>query len=165
MNETLRLHAEASRLAAAKPELLKRPEVVRSIEQEFVREIVNLISAAGTGDRLAANRRRSDTMLRFERALTNQRLSRHLPDLCASIGVPPRTLRSYCQAFIGRGPLEYMRLRRLNLARSALSQACCENITVAEIARMHGFSELGRFAHAYRALFGETPSATLQAKK
>jgi transcriptional regulator GlxA family with amidase domain len=34
-------------------------------------------------------------------------------------------------------------------------------VSIARIAKSHGFSEPGRFAGAYRALFGETPSTTL----
>jgi hypothetical protein len=34
--------------------------------------------------------------------------------------------------------------------------------TVAEIARNHQFLELGRFAVTYRAIFGESPSVTLE---
>jgi len=34
--------------------------------------------------------------------------------------------------------------------------------SVAEVARSYGFSEAGRFAVAYRALFGESPQASLR---
>lgn len=33
---------------------------------------------------------------------------------------------------------------------------------LAEVARRHGFSELGRFAVNYRSLFGESPSDTVR---
>ena len=58
-------------------------------------------------------------------------------------------------------PGQYERLRRLNLVRTALRRADPETASVTEIAKQHGFSELGRFAVAYRLLFGEAPSITL----
>jgi transcriptional regulator GlxA family with amidase domain len=62
-------------------------------------------------------------------------------------------------------PLTYSRLRRLNLVRSALRRTDPETATVAEVARCHGFLELGRFANHYRVVFGETPSTTLRAAR
>ena len=59
-------------------------------------------------------------------------------------------------------PTRYHLLRRLNMARSALQRADPETASVAEIARNHQFLELGRFAVAYRAIFGEMPSFTLR---
>jgi AraC-like DNA-binding protein len=34
-------------------------------------------------------------------------------------------------------------------------------MTITEVAKRYGFSELGRFSGVYREVFGETPSATL----
>jgi AraC-like DNA-binding protein len=59
-------------------------------------------------------------------------------------------------------PHRYLWLRRMHQARRALTVAGAETKTVTEIATEHGFWELGRFAVAYRELFGETPSATLR---
>jgi AraC-like DNA-binding protein len=59
-------------------------------------------------------------------------------------------------------PSHYSRLRRLNLARTALRRADPESATVAAIAKQHGFSQLGRFADVYRAVFGESPTATMR---
>jgi AraC-like DNA-binding protein len=56
----------------------------------------------------------------------------------------------------------YIRLRRLSLVRSILRRPDPDAVTVSEIARRYGFRDLGRFAAAYRAAFGELPSATLQ---
>ena len=60
------------------------------------------------------------------------------------------------------GPIRYLALRRMNLVRRALLRAVSSTTTVTRIATDHGFWELGRFAVSYNALFGETPSVTLQ---
>jgi AraC-like DNA-binding protein len=58
------------------------------------------------------------------------------------------------------GPIRYLNLRRMHLVRRALLRADPSK-TVTQVATDHGFWELGRFAVGYRALFGESPSATL----
>jgi AraC-like DNA-binding protein len=50
----------------------------------------------------------------------------------------------------------------MHLVRWALRSAYAEKTTVTEIATDYGFWELGRFAVAYRSLFGEAPSAALR---
>jgi len=84
-----------------------------------------------------------------------------LAEICAAIGVPERTLRAACAEHLGMGPIRYFAWRRLHLVRRALLSAAPPT-TVTQIATDHGFWELGRFAVAYRALFGETPSTSLQ---
>jgi transcriptional regulator GlxA family with amidase domain len=101
-------------------------------------------------------------MTRFQEVLAAHESAPSLPALSAAVGVPERTLRMYCTEFLGCGPVEYARLRRLNLARSSLLKADDDAASVAGIARLYGFSGPGRFAVAYRALFGEAPSATLR---
>jgi transcriptional regulator GlxA family with amidase domain len=105
-------------------------------------------------------------MARFEDVLASHG-HRHLsaPDLCAAVGVPERILRICCAKFLRMSPLTYSRLRRLNLVRSALRWTDPKTATVAEVARRHGFSELGRFANHYREVFGETPTTTLRAAR
>jgi transcriptional regulator GlxA family with amidase domain len=82
--------------------------------------------------------------------------------LCELIGVSDRTLRACCAEFIGMSPIQYVLLRRLKEARRVLRDADPDRVSVAEVARHFGFAELGRFAGRYRAVFGETPSTTLQ---
>jgi AraC-like DNA-binding protein len=155
-DDLLRLHAQASRLARKKPHLLARPEVARAIEQDLIHALVTALGTPKPGSLSGPLRRRAAAMVRFEDALADDR-AQSLPDLCATIGVSERTLRMYCAQFLGCSPLEYGRLRRLNLARSALLQADHESGSVSEVARNHGFFQPGRFSVAYRALFGETP--------
>ena len=86
----------------------------------------------------------------------------HLTDLCAAAAASDRTLRILCQEHLGMSPTRYLWLRRMHLARRALRMADPTTTTVTEIATSYAFWELGRFAVAYRSLFGETPSATLR---
>jgi len=161
-SDILRLHTLACRLVATKPDMMAHREVARSIEQELIVPVVNLLGTSKVSDPVTNNRqRRADIMARFEWVLAARDHQQRLPALRALIGVPERTLRICCETFLGLSPLEYIRMRRLNLARAALCKADRKNASVAAIARGHGFSEPGRFAGIYRALFGESPSATL----
>ncbi len=60
------------------------------------------------------------------------------------------------------GPIRYLTLRRMHLVRRALLRSDPSKVTVTQIVTDHGFWELGRFAVAYRTLFGESPSDTLR---
>ena len=83
-------------------------------------------------------------------------------ELLASVaGVRPRTLESHFRTFLGTTPLGWLRQTRFANARRALESGRAD-ATVTAIALANGFSQLGRFAAEYRAIFGETPSATLR---
>jgi AraC-like DNA-binding protein len=102
-------------------------------------------------------------MRRLENFLeANHDRTLHLTDLCAAAAASDRTLRILCHEHLGMSPTRYLWLRRMHLARRALRMADPTTTTVTEIATSYAFWELGRFAVAYRSLFGETPSATLR---
>ncbi len=88
-----------------------------------------------------------------------------LAGLCPLLGVSERTLRNAFYVVRGAGPKRAMLATRLQSARLALSQEHSQPITVTQIATRHGFSDLGRFAAAYRHAFGEAPSETLHASR
>lgn len=157
-----RLHAQACRLAETRAKVLAHPEVARAIEEGLIRALVTCLAAKARDDG-AARRHHTGIMVRFEEVLAehpNRQL--HLPELCALIAVSQRTLRSCCAKFLGISPTRYMLLRCLKAVRIALQDADPATANVAEIADGCGFTELGRFAGAYRAAFGEAPSTTLR---
>ena len=90
---------------------------------------------------------------------------RQRPATVEDRALPRRTLRICCTEFLGMSSTRYYLIRRLNMVRLALQRADPAVANVGEIARGHEFLELGRFAAAYRAAFGETPSFTLRSPR
>jgi AraC-like DNA-binding protein len=158
-----RLHAEACHLAETKPDTIAHKEVARALEQHVLYALINCMTARALGPDGSKRQHYAETMARFEDVLASH-CEQHLPipGVCEAVGVGERTLRIYCAQTLHLSPLNYERLRRMNLVRTALRRADPTSITVADVARRHGFSELGRFAVAYRTVFGETPSTTLR---
>jgi AraC-like DNA-binding protein len=159
----LGLYSRVCRLAETKHELIANPEVARALEQELIHALVNCLTVGDAVGNLKKRRHHTDIMVQFEDTLAAHADPRpSLPALCSAIGVPERTLRACCNEFLDMSPTRYQLLQRLNLVRSALWRADPETASVAEIARNHHFLELGRFAVAYRTVFGEMPSSTLR---
>jgi AraC-like DNA-binding protein len=157
-----RLHAQACRLAETWPKVLARPEVARALEHGLILAVVTCLGARARDD-VAARRHHTKIMVRFEEVLAehpNRQLP--LPELCGLIGSTEGILRSCCMEFLGISPSRYMLLRRLKRVQVALRDADPASASVAEIAGGCGFTELGRFAVAYRIAFGESPSTTLR---
>jgi AraC-like DNA-binding protein len=163
MSRLLHLHRAATDLAESAPDVLAHPEVSKAIEQELVRSMLACVTDTSMRENSRSNWMRMRTMRRFEHLLEARKDEPlYMPDICAEIGVTDRTLRLHCHEHLGMGPHRYLWLRRMNLARRALAGADPRMKTVTEIANDHGFAELGRFAVAYRKLFGEPPSTTLR---
>lgn len=80
--------------------------------------------------------------------------------LATVLGTTRRTLLNAFQESFGVSPSRYILARRLNGARRHLSRGKSRSVT--DAALDYGFEHFGRFAHHYRTLFGETPSATLR---
>jgi transcriptional regulator GlxA family with amidase domain len=163
--ELLSLHGQACRLAKTNPDMIVHKEVARALEQELLRALVNCLSEEAVRKE-QVSKSHAEIMARFEDHLSSHCYARiPTPELCAAISVLERTLRIRCVKSLGMSPGNYARLRRLNLVRGALRRVDAATVTVAEIARRYGFSELGRFARAYWAAFGETPSTTLRDRR
>jgi AraC-like DNA-binding protein len=158
-----RVHAQICRLAETKPRILSHFEVARALEQDLIEALVTCLTAASSRREEFTKSDNASIMIRFEEVLAG-RLSEPLPmpQLCERIGVTERALRTCCAEFIGMSPTRYVLSRRLRSARIALRDGDPDAVNIAELAWHFGFPQPGRFTRAYRAVFGESPSTTLE---
>jgi len=164
VTKLLRLHGAIANLAEMAPEIIAHPEVARGLEQSLIRVWVTCLSTADPADDSSAQRHHEKIMRRFHAVIAGHHdTAVYVADLCAAVGVPERTLRLCCQESLGMGPKQYLLRRRMNLAQQALRKADPSTTTVTDVAAGFGFWNFGRFAVEYKALFGESPSATLRA--
>lgn len=84
-----------------------------------------------------------------------------IAQLSSVAGVSERSLRNAFYDVFTTSPKRYLKLWQLHQVRRALRAVTGEDGTVTDVATLHGFYELGRFAGEYKALFGEAPSQTL----
>jgi AraC-like DNA-binding protein len=157
------LHQAAGQLAKAAPDCLAKPAIAMALEQELVHAMVACLTEPGQTDAKACAGQHGRVMKRFEEFLATKRHEPvYLAEICAALSVSERTLRTCCREHLGIGPIRYLWLRRMHLARRALLRGEPAETSVTEIATEHGFWELGRFSVEYRRLFGESPSTSLQ---
>jgi AraC-like DNA-binding protein len=86
-------------------------------------------------------------------------------DLASIAGVGVRVLQDSFRRHLGVSPLAYLRRLRLDGVHRELSRSDPWQVNVSEVAHRWGFTHLGRFAGAYRARFGESPSRTLRERR
>ena len=157
-----RLHATAGALAERSPEIIANPEAARGLEQALIEAAVGCLVHSRERKNGLAQGRHAVVMRRFRQAVDESAgAPLYIPEICKTIRVSERTLRVCCQEHLGMSPKRYLLLRRMALVRSSLREAVTDTTSVTDIAMRFGFWNLGRFAVEYRALFGETPSATL----
>jgi AraC family ethanolamine operon transcriptional activator len=85
-----------------------------------------------------------------------------LDALCRQVHAGRRSLIQGFREHLGMGPMAYLKRQRLHGARRVLLAADPGHTCVASVAGEFGFLNAGHFAIAYRQLFGERPSVTLQ---
>jgi AraC-like DNA-binding protein len=105
---------------------------------------------------------RRDAVERTEAYLRHAGTAIPIAELCRLVGLSERSLRNAFYDVRGASPKRYLQDQRLQDARRALRNAVPHETTVTAVAADNGFLELGRFARAYREMFGESPSATLR---
>ncbi|RDD61022.1 GlxA family transcriptional regulator [Ferruginivarius sediminum] len=76
-------------------------------------------------------------------------------ELAARVGISPRQLERLFSRYVGCSPLRYHRERRLEKARTLLTQT---SLPVTEVAVACGFTSVSHFTRCYKRVFGEIPS-------
>ena len=91
-----------------------------------------------------------------------QSAERSMLDLAAELSISLRALELGFRRELDTTPHEYLRTSRLARVHEELARADPRHTTVSAIASKWGFANHGRFARAYRELFGESPAQTLR---
>jgi len=158
-----RLHSAAGSLAATAPDALSHLETTHALEEGIKHATIMCMTDGESFEMRRGGLHHLLIMTRLEEFFaTHHDRPLYLSEICAAANVSENTLRLCCREHLGMGPVRYLWLRRMHLARCALLLASQEGATVTSIAMAHGFWELGRFSVAYRGLFGETPLASLR---
>jgi AraC-like DNA-binding protein len=90
------------------------------------------------------------------------RQTAQIGDICQALNISRRTLYRAFHDLLDVSPKAYLRLKNMSAARARLLDSGNQPTTVTQVALDQGFWELGRFAGAYRGMFGECPSETLR---
>jgi len=131
--------------------------------QDFESEVLSALAACVNWEPPAdADRSRRREAVRDACAYAETRREPiSIRQLADAAGVSPRTLEYAFREVLGTTPLNFMRRCRMNCAHRDFRLARMGSKTVTEIATSWGFNDLGRFAAAYKQLFGFYPSETL----
>jgi transcriptional regulator GlxA family with amidase domain len=124
---------------------------------------------------LAADHRHRDAIAAEPKAISSRGIRAavdiieaepHLPltvtALATRTNVSVRSLQEGFRRHLGMSPMAYLRKVRLRQAHRTLQMSDPSVTTVASIAYQWGFTNLGRFATAYAARYGEKPAITLR---
>ena len=143
--------------ALENPGKFARPSVAHALENAVLDTLLGQLEdhskAAGTVDRHKAARRAAS----FLHERCKEGLS--ITDLCEAVSANRRTLHLGFLELYGIPPMQYLRAFRLCGVRRSILASQDPDVRVTDIAMAWGFTHLGRFSAAYRAFFGELPSA------
>jgi AraC-like DNA-binding protein len=148
--------------AEYRPQLLDSPVALDCFQNELLTATKDLFTRCQHSHSRNFVRWHCQKKSTLELAMSHPDQSLSISDLARQNDVPERTLRTAFQRCYGLSPMEYLRIHRLHQARRLLRASCYDETTVTQIGFGLGFWDLGRFAGAYRQLFGERPSETLR---
>lgn len=98
-------------------------------------------------------------MIRYIESRFGQRVT--VNEVAGELDVTPRALHYATRSALGMSPLDVIVAFRLNHVRNELWDTRLSDASITRAAMTQDFGHLGRFSQQYRALFGESPSQTL----
>lgn len=158
---------ELLRRASERPETLAEEDR----RQEAARTLIDAVSGLVGGGRLQADpqattkRRYVEIMERIDRHL-EAHLDRPilLDEVARELRLAPRSVHNVMKLMRGMTLQAYVRIFKLRSVRRQLLRSS-EYDRVKQVALMHGYTHLGRFAQDYAKFFGESPSASLARRR
>jgi AraC-like DNA-binding protein len=140
--------------------MLGDKEAAHGAEQQLIQALVECLSGSPVGETEDAFRDRA-VLAQFEDQLENLPFP-GVAAIASALGVSLRALSESCEKHLGMGPERYRQLRGMQLVNRALRTESRDRTNVSQVAERYGFKDLDRFSADYRALYGESRSATLQ---
>ena len=155
------LHAAAIRAVDVRPETIVNAKAAHGMEQQLIEALVKCFSDRPLPEQPRPRHSLEGIVVRFEELLPGRRgEALREEELSAELGVSTTCLRACCMRELGMSPVTYIRLRALHWVHDIVQRGTLDVENVSQIARDHGFRDLGRFAESYRSLFGQLPSST-----
>ena len=144
------------------PTIQEASAVRVALRNAFLRTICALADEGAFVADVAAARRHTQVVLRFQRALEElEPECLDILELCRVTETSRRSLEAIVRERTGFSPWDYLRRRRLVLARERLRTPDAAT-SVTKVASDLGIWHLGRFSREYADAFGESPRATLR---
>ena len=142
--------------------MLAHPQAARGLEQVLLQAMVACLRTDDVHEVKAGQRHHRKIMQRFHATLAaDPDRPWYALEMAIAVGASLRSLSACCQEHLGMGPMRFLMLRRMQLARRELREADPGTTTVTDVATRYGFWQFGRFAGQYKLRFGESPSTTL----
>jgi AraC family ethanolamine operon transcriptional activator len=159
-----RLQRLADDIAAGPPGAALSSLRAAALRSEILDVLADLLMACSEGRyRHLRRSARTEVIRQVRQYVAEQGADRpvQVEDLCRVARMPRRSLqRCFCD-IVGVTPVQYLRLRRLSLARDLLLRTDGP-AQVQDVLEQLGIWHASRFAGEYRSMFGELPSETLR---
>jgi AraC-like DNA-binding protein len=160
------LHGAAFRIAADSPQVLADPEAVHGLEQQIFEAVITSLSEMVENRQTQRMRQNQAIMIAFEHLVQSGPATKiSLTEIGRTLRVSEARLRRLGADYLGMSPIAYERLSRLSRARSALLNVNAAQGSAFAMAGDYGFDNVIAFESHYRALFGESPYATLHRRR